>query len=74
MPIPYVDEPPHIDSFCERDPPHILDASRIPTSPSRNDAQANCGDQGSEGAYRVIKGWGTRLTQKGEDGGGIGRG
>ena len=53
----------------------ILDASRIPTSPSSNDAQANGSDQGSEGSYRVTKkGWGTRLTQDGEDGGGIGGG
>ena len=37
-------------------------------------AQANGGDQGSEGAHRVTKGWGTRLIQDGEDGGGIGGG
>ena len=37
-------------------------------------AQANGGDQGSEGAHRVTEGWGTCLIQDGEDGRGIGGG
>ena len=41
---------------CAGDEPiSILDASRIPTSPSRNDAQASCLEQGGEGAKRGTK-------------------
>eukprot|EP00959_Pyramimonas_sp_CCMP1952_P113721 2377222-Pyramimonas_sp.AAC.1 len=34
---------------------HILDASRIPTSPSSKDAQTSCPDQGSGGRGQTEK-------------------
>ena len=50
----------------------ILDASRIPTSPSRNESQGSGGDEGSGGACRRTKGGVSRhIPQEGEDVGGV---
>ena len=49
----------------------ILDASRIPTSPSRNESQGSGGYEGSGGACRRTKGGVSRhIPQEGEDVGG----
>ena len=49
----------------------ILDASRIPTSPSRNESQGSGGYEGSGGACRRTEGGVSRhIPQEGEDVGG----
>ena len=47
---------------CYSDFDPILDASCIPASPSSNDAQASCLDQGSGEAHSGATSWGSRQS------------